>query len=233
MFQEDWSLLRGLLNKIRILINGCLLIGLIGGGIYVHASPALIISPDKIAQMEKKYKGDVKRRFHAWSNLIKSHKKLPIEKKLSSTNKFFNVFQFQSDAVYKGAGDYWKTPDEFIVDASGDCEDFSIAKYFTLLAMGVPMEKLRITYVKSLRLDQAHMILAYYKTPDAEPLILDNLEPRILPASQRPDLIPVYSFNGDGLWLAKQRERDKYLGQNRLSKWQRVIERIKQMGKRP
>jgi len=57
-----------------------------------------------------------------------------------------------------------------------DCEDFSIAKYFALKELGVPIQRLRITYVKAVRLNQAHMVLAYYPEPDAVPLILDNLE---------------------------------------------------------
>ena len=62
--------------------------------------------------------------------------------------------------------------------------------------MGVQIERLRITYVKSERRNQAHMVLAYYEDPTKEPLILDNLTSKILPATKRPDLTPVFSFNG-------------------------------------
>ena len=86
--------------------------------------------------------------------------------------------------------------------------------------MGVPVDKLRITYVKAIRLNQAHMVLAYYETPSAEPLILDNLISDIKPASKRTDLVPVYSFNGDGLWLSKQRGQGKRIGESgKLSRW--------------
>ena len=87
----------------------------------------------------------------------------------------------------------------------GDCEDFAIAKYFSLLAVGVPASQLRLVYVR-LQLgapggpSQAHMVLAYYASAQAEPLILDNLITDIRPASRRPDLTPVFSFNSDGLW---------------------------------
>ena len=109
----------------------------------------------------------------------------------------------------------------------GDCEDFSIAKYFTLREMGVPEERMRLTYVKALQLDQAHMVLTYYPSPDAEPLVLDNLDTSILPSSQRTDLLPVYSFNGNGLWLAKREGNDERVGHSeRLSRWQEVIARV-------
>lgn len=186
---------------------------------------------DQIGQLEKSHSGNIQKRFAAWKKLIVNNQDQDTRTKLNKTNDFFNQFYFQSDLELTGQTDYWKSPDEFIIDGGGDCEDFAIAKYFTLLAMGIPMERLRITYVKALRLNQAHMVLTYYEQPDAEPVVLDNLESKILPASKRPDLYPVYSFNGESLWLAKQREQDRKLGKsNGLSKWRQVIERMKQLG---
>ncbi|HEX4882384.1 MAG TPA: transglutaminase-like cysteine peptidase, partial [Porticoccaceae bacterium] len=123
--------------------------------------------------------------------------------------------------------DHWATPVEFLIADAGDCEEFAIAKYFTLARMGVADAALRITYVKALSLDQPHMVLAWYQTPAADPLILDNIEPRILPASQRPDLIPVYSFNGTDLWLARSRREQVRSGEAAsLSHWRQLRERF-------
>jgi len=93
-----------------------------------------------------------------------------------------------------------------------DCEDFSIAKYFALKELGVPIERLRITYVKAVQLNQAHMVLAYYPAPKDEPLILDNLENGVRPASERTDLVPVYSFNDEDVLLARQGRPDASAG---------------------
>ena len=71
--------------------------------------------------------------------------------------------------------------------------------------MGIPAKNMRLTYVKALRLNQAHMVLTYFISPENDPLVLDNLDKKISPAAIRDDLQPVYSFNGDGLWLAKKR----------------------------
>ena len=112
----------------------------------------------------------------------------------------------------------------------GDCEDYAIGKYFTLIAMGVSEDKLKITYVRELRfdpVDQAHMVLAYYPTPDADPLILDNVDKAIWPGSERDDLVPVYSFNGAGLWLAKERGAGMEVGKpDRISMWNDLIARM-------
>ena len=73
------------------------------------------------------------------------------------------------------------------------------------------------------------MVLAYYPSADAEPLILDNLRAEIEPAGQRTDLVPVYSFNGADLWLAVNRSQGKKVGDaDRLSRWQAFQQRLMQ-----
>lgn len=152
------------------------------------------------------------------------HPPLP---RLQLVNSFFNRLRFVTDMQHWGEEDYWATPVELLVTNGGDCEDFSIAKYLTLKAMGVPDEQLRIVYVKALELNQAHMVLAWYPEPDADPLILDNLINDIRPASERTDLEPVYSFNGEGLWLNQSSGRHQKIGEARkLSRWQELRQRL-------
>lgn len=122
---------------------------------------------------------------------------------LRSVNNFFNHVRFMEDRAHWGQDDYWSTPAEMVSSDGGDCEDYAIAKYYLLKELGIPVFKLRITYVKALKLNQAHMVLAYYRSIGAEPLILDNLDKRIQPASERTDLDPVYSFNDDEVELTK------------------------------
>jgi predicted transglutaminase-like cysteine proteinase len=151
-------------------------------------------------------------------------------KSSNSVNDFMNRTPFVSDLEHWGKEDYWATPVEFLSTNGGDCEDFSIAKYFALRSLGVPDEKLRITYVKEIVVyNEAHMVLAYFPAPDAEPLVLDNINKTIRPASTRTDLVPVYSFNGSGLWLAKdQTGRGQSVGgSDRIGHWKNVQARLK------
>ena len=93
--------------------------------------------------------------------------------------------------------------------------------------MGIAEDKLNMTYVKALQLDQAHMVVTYYETPGAEPLVLDNLDPEILSATERNDLMPVFSFNGSGLWLAKERSRGRKIGNSdRYKRWMDLLGRM-------
>lgn len=228
MFKEFWLRLKKLQIKHKkgpgILFLICLAFVVVPNSV-TQASTSITI--DKIHQMEQKSQGDIKKRFKAWANLITSLQKKSIDVQLEKVNSFFNQFNFESDQQSQGVEDYWKSPDEFIIDGGGDCEDYAIIKYFTLITLGVPTEQLRITYVTSSKLKQAHMVLSYYSSPEAEPLILDSLENKIMIASKRTDLKPIYSFNGDGLWLAKQRGQSSFMGQsNGLGKWDELLKRM-------
>lgn len=180
-----------------------------------------------LSSVEKKYGSTARKRLEDWRGLMESnHNKAEMEK-LQQVNQFFNQVMFVSDMEHWGAEDYWATPVEMLATNGGDCEDFSIAKYFTLVEMGVPVSRLKITYVKALSLNQAHMVLTYYPTPGSVPLVLDNLIPEIKSASDRRDLVPVYSFNGDGLWLAKELGLGRNVGKSdRISLWRSLAVRI-------
>ena len=194
---------------------------------HVLTNERFTLDPVVLKKTEEKYGKAARSRLIEWQNLIRHDKSTSDREKLDKVNNFFNRLEFISDAAHWGQKDYWATPIEFLGSDGGDCEDFSLSKYFTLIAMGVSESKLNLSYVKALRLNEHHMVLTYYSRPGAEPLVLDNLSDSVQPASKRTDLIPIYSFNGTGLWLAKQRERGKLLGSSsRLKRWQDVLSRM-------
>lgn len=152
--------------------------------------------------------------------------------RLQAVNQFFNRrIVFKDDQEVWGEVDHWTSPLELLDKGQGDCEDYAIAKYFALLTTGMPESRLRMVYVRALvgGAAQAHMVLAYYAAPDAEPLILDNLVSEIRPASRRPDLAPVFSFNSEGLWqgVAGASAGDP---QARLSRWRAVLSKARAEG---
>ncbi len=188
----------------------------------------LVISSDLLARVETTYGVSARVRVDDWSKLLARTDFPDDMSKVEAVNRFFNKMRFIDDRKHWGVDDYWATPIEFLGSNGGDCEDFSIAKYFTLRHLGVPEEKLRMVYVKALKLNQAHMVVAYLPTPDAEPLILDNLVPTVRKASTRRDLQPVYSFNGESLWLAKERGLGKAPAgkADKLSLWTQLQNRL-------
>jgi predicted transglutaminase-like cysteine proteinase len=196
------------------------------------AAEMVVITDAQIARLAQQFGPIAKTRLSAWRDILtaQKYKKLPESAKLELVNDFMNQTPFISDREHWGKEDYWATPIEFLSTNGGDCEDFSIAKYFTLRALGVPDDKLRITYVKELVIyNEAHMVLAYFPTPDSEPLVLDNIRKIIQPASSRNDLLPVYSFNGSGLWLAKEQtgRSASVGGSDRIGHWRDLQSRLK------
>ena len=160
--------------------------------------------------VERRYDVQARVRVSDWRDLLNQlGEQVPVEDLpyLEKMNDYFNRVAWLWDIDHWGQEDYWATPVETLASHGGDCEDYSIGKYFSLTSIGLDASKLRITFVKAIVYNLAHMVLAYYPSPSSEPLILDNINKTILPASQRPDLLPIYSFNGDGLWLAKSRVR--------------------------
>jgi predicted transglutaminase-like cysteine proteinase len=155
--------------------------------------------------------------------------------RLDGVNRFFNRrIAFRDDLQVWHVEDYWASPLETLQQGMGDCEDFAIAKYFSLLASGIAASQLRLVYVR-LQLggsggpSQAHMVLAYYANAQAEPLILDNLITDIRPASRRPDLTPVFSFNSEGLWQGNGSQRMGDAAE-RLSPWREVLRKARAEG---
>lgn len=169
----------------------------------------------------------------AWRKLMDDVKGLPDADKLNRVNTFFNRrVLYKTDQEVYSVEDYWATPLEFFGRGSGDCEDFAISKYMTLLMLGIKNENLRLVYVRlknGTAPPIAHMVLGYYAQPTEEPVILDNMVSSIRPASMRPDLSPVFSFNSEGLWAgnATTSSADPTA---RLSRWRDVLDRMRQDG---
>ncbi|WP_084282550.1 transglutaminase-like cysteine peptidase [Deefgea rivuli] len=187
----------------------------------------------KLAQ--QRYGANAARTVAEIQQLLQASKSLPEQDKLKRVNEYINrKFQFVDDQALWHQADYWATPLEMIAKSGGDCEDFAIFKYMALKDIGVSPDKLRLSYVKAKiggensNISQAHMVVTYYATPDAEPLVLDNLITEIRPASRRPDLTPVFSFNHEGVFAGTGAKPSASI--DRLSRWKDVLLRMQADG---
>lgn len=180
-------------------------------------------------RIQAEYGARAARRVIDWRLLIQraNAEQWSKQQALEETNRFFNRQIFIDDIKLWGQNDYWASPAEFLAVGGGDCEDFSIAKYFTLREMGFTDESLRLIYVKAINYNQFHMVVANYATPSSMPVILDNLDTVLKPADLRTDLVPVYSFNGSHLWLMKAKGQGQLAGSSgRLSLWSGLQKRL-------
>lgn len=213
------------------LVYRCAALFLLGLTLTVIAAPDL----DKMSTLaQQRYGLNGAKTVQQWRNLIDQTKALPDAEKVKRINEFINQkIAFKDDQELWGQADYWATPLETLGRGTGDCEDFTIAKYTTLKLLGVPIGHMRLIYVRAQiggphsSVSQAHMVLGYYPKPGEEPVILDNLVTEIYPASRRSDLTPVFSFNSEGLWVGQRTSSDATA---RLSRWRGVLERMQQDG---
>ena len=191
----------------------------------------------KLSSLAKQRYGDeAYKNILELEQLVNQLKTATEAEKLKKINDFFNQkIEYAEDLDLWGQSDYWATPIEAVGRQAGDCEDYSIAKYVFLKILNVPNEKLRLTYVRAelnfdgVRMIRAHMVLSYYPSPQATPLILDSLKPDILPASSRTDLTPIFSFNDKGLWVGGG-NKPKSDATSHLSKWRDVLTRMQADG---
>ena len=193
----------------------------------------LPVKPSQLEQIERRYGPMAAARVRHWQQLIADNQDKTEQEKLRLVNHFFNGALFVSDQTVWEQNDYWATPVEFLILDAGDCEDFACAKYFTLLKLAVPMEKLRLIYCRTDKVvvdsSRAHIVVAYYETPGSIPLILDNINPKVLESTQRLDLKPVFSFNGSDMWVARTRDRHVKGGKpEQLKRWVMWQERSEQ-----
>ena len=188
------------------------------------------VSAGLLAHMVSRFGAEARPRLGAWVDFARveirrpqSAVTIPTADGLQRINSDFNRVPYRDDIAHWNAEDYWATPAETIASNGGDCEDYAIAKYFLLKELGVPLSRLRMVYVRAGHNSQAHMVLAYYSQPDAEPLILDNLDDRVKSASSRADLSPVYSFNEDDVVLTGSGKRST---PQQIRAWRSVLDRL-------
>ena len=197
--------------------------------LYLNGQKSFYISNSDLAKIEQKYGTQARNKVEDWDAMIQGAKNESILNQLQMINDFFNKIPYKTDIMHWGKKDYWATPIEFMGTNAGDCEDYAIAKYFSLIKLGIPDSKLRITYVSyskaNSNYDQAHMVLSYYHQAGGEPVILDNINKTLQPGSKRTDLKPVYSFNATGLWQAKTKGETR-AGDNKLKSWVDLMNRF-------
>ena len=136
-------------------------------------------------------------RTTTWAQLRqRAEGKSPLEV-LKLVNTFWNTWPYREDMANWGKPDYWAVPAQFL-KKSGDCEDYAIAKYFTLKELGFPPADMRIVVLRDTIRNLAHAVLVVYL--DGEAYVLDNLSNVVQPHSRLRNYNPQYSVNENGRW---------------------------------
>ena len=184
--------------------------------IFIFISYSIEFIDNKLIKaVEEKYGIFAKNRFQSLQKLILELQHKEEKVILEKVNDFFNKVDYSTDEDTYDLKDYWATPFEFLARDEGDCEDYAIAKYLLLKHLGINSNKMYLTYVNLIHYDASHMVLSYFETQNSVPLILDNFEEELLPATQRTDLKPVHYFNPeilkDGMKTSSHKKWDQLI----------------------
>lgn len=161
-----------------------------------------------------------------YSKTINSFKQYSKQKQLNKVNLYLNQLLPQYDEVMQNQEDYWATPKEFLTAGYGDCEDYVIIKYFTLLKLGFEKERLFITTVNEKYTGSYHMVLSYFEDNNSSPLILDNLSFRVLKLKNRKDLEADLFLNQNGIYKLNEHS-DLIKTAPSSAKFQNLLKKIK------
>lgn len=202
-------------------------------GLALAPAPAVTFDPSHlVAYARQHYGAQAGRAVQAWQDMLRDAADKSEQEKLRIVNQFWDQALIAGeDITVWGQVDYWATPLESLSKGAGDCEDYVIGKYFSLLYLGVAPEKLRLVYVRAMVGSQSisHMVLGYYPQPLAEPLVLDSLIDRIQPAHLRTDLTPVFSFNAEGIYI----EGGRRSSVDRIGRWRDLLSKMRAEGFQP
>jgi len=167
-------------------------------------------------------------RIKNYQKLKKKIKNYSVIRKLSHINSFFNNILPQQDQQKYGISDHWSTRKEFIIEGRGDCEDYTIAKYFSLIENGFSKDNLFLAVVKVEGRDTEHMVLFYFKSRDEIPYVLDNLSFKVIPLNKRPKLNVRFIFNEEESFLMNGYKIGKKVNVNwgEDDKWQNLLKRV-------
>ncbi len=197
---------------------------------YLLEAKSITITDEDIVKIEKHpYGKAIKLRLIKYIDLKKKIKDMDLIKKLNHVNSFYNKILPINDSTKYQVDDHWATPKEFIIEGKGDCEDYAISKYFTLIESGIKKDKLFLSVVKVKGATNYHMILTYFENKKSIPLVLDNLSFKVLPFNERVDLEPQFIFNEKEAFLLKNKKIDKkvtYIDWGEVDKWQLLLDRV-------
>jgi len=197
-----------------------------------QAQTLLPDAPRLLQTAGQRYGANGSKKIQAWLDMLTRSRTLNETAQIRAVNDFWNQTVYGAEDIdVWNQTDYWATPLESLGRGRGDCEDYVIGKYFSLVALGVPAGKLRFIYVKASMggpggIQVAHMVLGYYATPNAVPLVLDNLYSGIESASNRRDLAPVFSFNASGVYVQGKQSTPV----ERIGRWNDLLLRMKREG---
>jgi predicted transglutaminase-like cysteine proteinase len=133
-----------------------------------------------------------------WYNFLNSLQGLSKRQQIERVNQYANRQPYIQDIDNYGQADYWAVVREFL-SRSGDCEDYSLTKFFSLRLLGFTNDELRIVVLQDTNLRIGHAVLSVKYGGDE--LILDNQSRQVISHRSIKHYVPLYTVNEKQWWL--------------------------------
>jgi predicted transglutaminase-like cysteine proteinase len=157
---------------------------------------------DKLQKNSRSYK--IIKHYVDFLNTIKDDDD---KTKIEKVNRYINKIIPKYDAYNYKNEEYWATPFEFFSNIGGDCEDYVIAKMYSLERLGISPKIMYMSAVKEKYVGGDHMVLSLHVDKNSPPLVLDNLSTKVLPIDKRVDLELVFMFNEYGFYQLENHKK--------------------------
>jgi len=140
-------------------------------------------------------------RILMWKAELQRLKGKSVREQVDGVNEYVNQVRYVEDIDNYHKSDYWATPVEFF-SRGGDCEDYAIAKYASLRALGFTSDQLRVAVVQDTWRNLPHAILIVYTGEGV--FVLDNQNKKVENAQNVTRYQPIFSINSTSWWLHRK-----------------------------
>lgn len=138
-----------------------------------------------------------KGKYKKWNAFLQEITNDSKAEQLDKINIFANQNIYIPDHINWGVEDYWASPGEFL-RRSGDCEDYAITKYMSLIELGWNIDDMRVIVLEDTSLNLIHVVLAVYQ--DGKINILDNQHENVIEDTRIKHYKPIFSVNEKTWW---------------------------------
>jgi len=132
-----------------------------------------------------------------WNSFLSSLQTASPLQQMKEINHYLNQTPYIIDQINWGVPDYWATPYQFYIK-NGDCEDYAIAKYMSLKALGFNPREMRVVVLMDNNLNIHHSVLAVWLNERI--YILDNQIQQVVEDKKIHHYKPIYSINEKHWW---------------------------------
>ncbi len=116
---------------------------------------------------------------------------------IEAVNQYMNDVTYITDKKNYGRDDYWATVSEFL-ERGGDCEDYALAKYHSLIQLGFQPKQLRLVILYDENKHINHAVLAVAHQGAWK--ILDNQSQTVRNDDEISYYKPIYAISRNNWW---------------------------------